>query len=145
MTNQLQPGQELQANQQLNANNGRAFLIMQGDGNFVLYEVHKGQNIPVWASGTNGSGAVKAIMRNDGCLVVCKANGQEVWSSGTAGNDGAYLILQDDGNAVIYTNQGNAHWDSGTWRHFRKLGFDPAVHGFSFPNKFVNTMKHTKF
>ncbi|MBM7651292.1 hypothetical protein JOC76_000741 [Neobacillus cucumis] len=34
---------------------------MQGDGR---------------ASGTNGSGAVKAIMRNDGCLVVCKANGQ---------------------------------------------------------------------
>ncbi|MED4226467.1 hypothetical protein [Neobacillus cucumis] len=58
MTNLLQPGQEPQANQQLNANNGREFLIMQGDGNFVLYEVHKGQNIPVWASGTNAMAAV---------------------------------------------------------------------------------------
>ncbi|QIZ08330.1 hypothetical protein HFZ78_17705 [Priestia megaterium] len=141
MTNQLQPGQELLANQQITANNERAFLIMQGDGNFVLYEIHKGQHIPVWASGTNGSGAVKAIMRDNGSLVVCKENGQEVWSStGTEWNAGAYLILQDDGNAVIYTNQGKALWDSGTWRHFRKLGFDPAVHGFLFPNKFVNSI-----
>ena len=106
MANQLKPGQELLANQQITANNGRAFLIMQGDGNFVLYEVHKGKHIPVWASGTDGSGAEKAVMRDNGNLVVYKANGQEVWQSGTAGNAGAYLILQDDGNAVIYTNQG---------------------------------------
>ena len=61
MANQLKPGQEFLANQQITANNGRAFLIMQGDGNFVLYEVHKGKHIPVWASGTDGSGAEKAI------------------------------------------------------------------------------------
>ncbi|MCM3569915.1 MIR domain-containing protein [Neobacillus mesonae] len=141
MTNQLMPGQELPAGQQITANNRRAFLIMQEDGNFVLYEVHKGKHIPVWASDTNGSGGVKAVMRDNGSLVVCKANGQAVWySAGTAGNPGASLVLQDDGNAVIYTNQGKALWDSGTWRHSRKLGFDPAVHGFLFPNRFVNTV-----
>ncbi|WP_338786163.1 MIR domain-containing protein [Metabacillus sp. FJAT-53654] len=140
MANQLQPGQQLLANQQLTANNGRAFLIMQEDGNFVLYEVHKGKNIPVWASNTNGSGAVKAVMQGDGNLVVYKPNGQAVWASGTDGNSGAYLSLQDDGNAVIYSNQGNALWDTGTWRHSRKLGFDPAVHGFLFRNKFVNNI-----
>ncbi|WP_066311184.1 MIR domain-containing protein [Bacillus sp. FJAT-29814] len=140
MANQLQPGLELLANQKITANNGRAFLIMQGDGNFVLYEVHRGKNISVWASGTNGRGGVKAIMRDNGSLVICNANGQTVWDSGTAGNPGAYLILQDDGNAVIYTKQGKALWDSGTWRHSRKLGFDPAVHGFLFSNSFVNAV-----
>ncbi|WP_121609810.1 MIR domain-containing protein [Mesobacillus foraminis] len=141
MTNKLLPGQELLENQQLTAANGRAFLIMQGDGNFVLYEVHKGKHIPVWASGTNGSGGVKAVMQHNGTLVVCKANGEAVWHSpGTEGNSGSYLIMQDDGNAVIYTNQGKALWDSGTWRHSRRLDFNPAVHGFLFPNKFVNAV-----
>ncbi len=140
MTNQLLPGQELLANQRITANEGRAFLIMQGDGNFVLYEVHQGKHIPAWASGTNGKGGVKAVMQDNGKLSIYKANGEVIWSAGAEGNEGAYLILQDDGNAVVYNNRRVAIWASGTQRHYRKLDFDPAVHGFSFPNKFVNVI-----
>ncbi|MDP9352491.1 MAG: hypothetical protein M3P51_13270 [Chloroflexota bacterium] len=136
MANRLDPNQTLAPGQALWASNGRAFLIMQPDGNFVLYEVHKGKHIPVWASST--SGVTRAIMQGDGNLVVHTSNDQPVWDSGTWGNSGAYLIMQDDGNAVVYAQDGRALWASNTGRESRKVGFKPTVHGFRFPNSFVN-------
>ena len=44
----------------------------QKDGNFVLYRTSNNQAL--WASGTNGSGSVKAVMQYDGNLVVYDSN-----------------------------------------------------------------------
>ena len=44
----------------------------QKDGNFVLYRTSNNQAL--WASGTNGSGSVKAVMQDDGNLVVYDSN-----------------------------------------------------------------------
>ncbi|MGW4384378.1 hypothetical protein [Kitasatospora sp. NPDC004531] len=78
----LLPGQTLAS--------GDATLVMQGDGNLVLYLV------------TSGGTRVGVI-----------------WSSGTWGHPGAYAYMQPDGNLVVY-KQGSttdALWSTGTWGH----------------------------
>ncbi|HSZ38527.1 MAG TPA: carbohydrate-binding protein [Trebonia sp.] len=107
---QLTANQELTANQSLASCNGEYTLIMQGDGNLVLYQ----GSTALWASGTVGSGADEAIMQGDGNLVVYTGSGTPVWASDTAGDSGAYLDVQNDGNVVIYGASGSALWSTGT-------------------------------
>lgn len=87
-------------------------LIMQGDGNLVLYKA-VGQNpvpapgavmnvVPLWASNTTGQGAEYFAVQNDGNLVIYTANNKPVWSSGTQGDWLSALHLQTDGNLVLY-------------------------------------------
>ncbi|MCP4439180.1 MAG: hypothetical protein GY810_09580 [Aureispira sp.] len=76
-----------------NTDNGRvdakkAQVIMQADGHFVLYNE---ASTPTWASGTHASvdskfnqtdwKPVKAVLKDDGALVLISATGKEVWSS----------------------------------------------------------------
>jgi hypothetical protein len=84
--------------------NGHYKLVMQADGNLVLY--HDGDAI--WSTGSKGAGASLA-MQTDGNLVIY--NNGATWSSNTADFPGAELDLQDDGNLVIY-HAGHAIW---TW------------------------------
>jgi Carbohydrate binding module (family 6) len=100
----------LTANQSLASCNGEFTLIMQGDGNLVLYQ----GGTALWASGTAGSGADEAIMQGDGNFVLYTGSGTPVWASNTAGNAGAYLDLQGDGNVVIDSASGSALWSTGT-------------------------------
>ena len=100
----------LTANQSLASCNGDYSLIMQGDGNLVLYQ----GSTALWASNTAGSAADEAIMQGDGNLVLYTSSGTPVWASNTAGNDGAYLEVQNDGNVVIYSASGSALWSTGT-------------------------------
>src|SRR6202020_771621 len=100
----------LTGNQALASCNGDYTLIMQGDGNLVLYE----GSAALWASNTVGSGADKAIMQGDGNFVLYTSAGTPVWASDTAGNTGAYLTVQNDGNVVIYSASGAALWSTGT-------------------------------
>jgi hypothetical protein len=100
----------LAANQSVASCNGDFTLIMQGDGNLVLYQ----GGTALWASNTAGSGADEAIMQGDGNLVLSTSARTPVWSSGTAGNAGAYLDVQNDGNVVIYGASGAALWSTGT-------------------------------
>lgn len=108
----LFPGQSLQAD-----NNGHT-LIMQTDGNAVLYNTQSGQ--PTWASNTQGIIPRDLIMQTDGNLVVYDSDGQPKWASNTYNNPGAYLDVQDDGNLVIYRAgtipaPNNALWASNTF------------------------------
>ena len=90
--------------------NGLYTLIMQLDGNLVLYE---NKNRPVWATNTDGSGATVAIMQADGNLVLYDNASRPIWSSNTHGNANSVLVLQDDRNLVMY--QGNRPiWASNT-------------------------------
>jgi hypothetical protein len=107
---------ELTANVSLTANksvascNGDYTLIMQGDGNLVLYQ----GGTPLWASNTAGSVADEAIMQGDGNLVLYTSSGTPVWASNTAGNAGAYLDVQNDGDVVIDSASGSTLWSTGT-------------------------------
>ncbi len=89
---------------------GRFSLVMQTDGNFVLYERGKA----IWNTATNGKGGNLAAMQGDGNLVVYSTGGCPLWASNTSGNAGAYLAVQNDGNLVIYTAAGKAIWATGT-------------------------------
>ena len=93
--------------------NNRFRLIMQDDGNLVLYKIP--ENRPIWASNTNGQGGVRAVMQYDGNFVVYTANNVPRWASRTEGRGANYLVLQDDGNLVIYSIGYNlVHWASNT-------------------------------
>ena len=107
---ELTANQQLTANQSLASCNGGYTLIMQGDGNLVLYQ----GSTALWASNTAGSAADEAIMQGDGNLVLYTSSGTPVWASNTAGNTGAYLEVQNDGNVVIYSASGSTLWSTGT-------------------------------
>jgi hypothetical protein len=84
-------------------------LIMQTDGNLVVY---KGSTA-TGSSSTAGSGSGNYLaMQADGNLVIYTSAGQAVWATGTAGS-GNYLVMQDDGNLVIYNSSGTAVWATG--------------------------------
>jgi hypothetical protein len=100
----------LTANQSLASCNGDYSLIMQSDGNLVLYQ----GSTALWASNTVGSGADEAILQGDGNFVLYTSSGTPVWASNTAGNTGAYLNVQNDGNVVVYSASGAALWSTGT-------------------------------
>ncbi|MEY9855520.1 hypothetical protein ABH935_001124 [Catenulispora sp. GAS73] len=109
----------LTANQQLTVNqstlscDGRFTLILQGDGNLVLYQ----GSTPLWASNTVGKASARAIMQGDGNFVIYDGNGSPLWASNTAGNNGAYLTVQNDGNTVIFSSSGATLWSTGTAGH----------------------------
>ncbi|MDH6138123.1 MULTISPECIES: hypothetical protein [Kitasatospora] len=81
---QLLPGQSL--------TNGESALVMQGDGNLVMYLL-----------GPTGN------------------HGPAIWSSGTWGHSGAYAYMQPDGNLVVYlqgrTDSSAALWSTNSWGH----------------------------
>ena len=115
----LRAGEGLGIDQKLTSSNGKYTLIMQGDGNLVLYTE---SNTPVWATRTQGKGAVRASLQDDGNLVLYTKEVERrfrrdepvaVWASKTSGEH-VRLILQDDRNLVIYTADGRALWASGT-------------------------------
>ena len=116
------PGGALATNQQLVSSNGQYRAVMQGDGNFVIYD---GSNRPIWASNTNGKqpGPYVLKMQGDGNVVLganCNAvpNCAATWASNSnrRGSGPYYLIMQNDGNLVAYDSTGAAIWASNTNR-----------------------------
>ncbi len=100
MSSILAPNQSLSVNQAIYSPGMTFELILQSDGNLVLYR--RSNWHPLWATGTNGKDVMRAIMQTDGNLVLYQFNGSAVWASHTNGQPGSYLSLQDDGNLVIY-------------------------------------------
>ncbi|MFF0390472.1 hypothetical protein ACFYS8_17540 [Kitasatospora sp. NPDC004615] len=87
----LRSGEKLLSGQSMVS--GETELVMQYDGNLVLYLV-----------GDTGH------------------RGPVLWSSGTYGNQGAYAYMQPDGNFVVYRqgggpDSGGALWSTGSWGH----------------------------
>jgi hypothetical protein len=85
-------------------------LVLQGDGNLVLYRTP--DNFVFWASDTNGSGAVKAVMQYDGNLVLQRADGSAVRASATDGRPGASLRVS--GSSVLIDAYGTTVWQRTT-------------------------------
>ncbi|KAI8913492.1 hypothetical protein EDD86DRAFT_223489 [Gorgonomyces haynaldii] len=105
-------GQKLLIDQQIFSPNKQFRLLVQGDGNVVLYNAH-GQ--PLWATGTHGKpGPFEFFMQLDGNLVLYGA-GQPLWASNTfnKGQPPYHLQIQDDGNLVVYGGTGPL-WASNT-------------------------------
>ncbi|WP_245886445.1 S8 family serine peptidase [Umezawaea tangerina] len=99
-------GETLQANQTRTSANGGYVLVMQGDGNLVLYTSN---GVAQWATNSTTTGAVAASLRN-GNLVLTNAAGTVVWSSGTQETTADRLVVQNDGNLVLYGPNGKVFW-----------------------------------
>jgi len=107
--NALTPGQTMRPGQRLESPNKRFVLLMQQDGNLVLYQRGNGAQ---WATSTLGGLALGSFeLRANGNLVGLNAQGRKVWASGTGTRNGAscQAVVQDDGNFVLYCN-GRAVW-----------------------------------
>ena len=100
MSNTLTPNQYLSINGSMTSTNGQFQLILQQDGNLVLYRL--ANHHALWSSKTNGQDAMRAIMQADGNFVLYNFDGKPLWSSKTNGQNNAFLTMQDDGNVVIY-------------------------------------------
>lgn len=113
----LWPNQSLRTHEGLKSKNGRVVVVLQTDGNCVLY----GDGQPLWWTGVR-PGVNQAVMQGDGNFVLYKPDEGAVWASDTAGYPGAFLRLQDDANLVIYWKVGgSALWSSET-NGFRYYG-----------------------
>lgn len=115
----LNPGGRLSVNQQLRSDNGLYTLIMQGDGNLVLYEgVATPPWRPVWATNTwnlpPALRPIRADMQQDGNFVLYSNTGAQ-WASNTWNNPGSRLVMQDDRNLVIYDPNNRPIWATNTW------------------------------
>jgi hypothetical protein len=94
-------------------NIGSMNLVMQGDGNLVLYD----ENRAIWNTGTWGQncGANQcfAVFQSDGNLVVYNGS-TPLWNSGTWGNPAAQLMLSAESRQleIIGSNQSILWTDS---------------------------------
>jgi hypothetical protein len=93
---QVKGGTTLSANTTVASKNGRHRLVMQADGNLVLYR----DGAAAWATGTNGRSGVKAVMQTDGNFVAYQGT-TALWATGTNGRTGAVLELRDDGSLAV--------------------------------------------
>lgn len=96
-------------------------LIMQQDGNLVLY---KGARA-LWASNTRGQGNT-ATFEPNGVLRVKNASERQLWASPNGMPNrypmpGAGLVMQDDGNLVIYRISDDGSQATPLW-HTRTAG-----------------------
>lgn len=99
--------------QEMRTPSGNRRLILQPDGNLVLYDAN---NKAVWASNTVGKNAKFLAMQTDGNLVLYNTENRPIWNSGTANQGGIFLVLQDDGNFVLYTKNNIPTWATYTNR-----------------------------
>ncbi len=90
---------QLRAGQSERSLSGNIQLIMQGDGNLVLYSAAMK---PTWASNTSGHPGAWFAVQADGNLVVYSSSNKPLWASNSYGHSGAKLYLQPDGNLVLY-------------------------------------------
>ena len=113
----LLQGESLTTNQSMSSYDNRFHLVMQSDGNLVLYQGLPGQSMTaLWSTGTWGTSGNTGVMQTDGNFVLYDSTNGALWSSGTWNNPGSYLAVQNDGNLVVYKNS-TPLWASNTCCH----------------------------
>lgn len=106
----LSSGGLLYPGQRIETADRRFKLILQGDGNLVLYSPTKA----LWATGTDGRQVSFLAMQGDGNLVLYDKNFSPLWSSRTADRGSLRLIMQSDGNLVLYNRFNTPFWNTET-------------------------------
>jgi hypothetical protein len=111
LTGVLPPGGRLNLEDDVISNNGRYQLILQRDGNLVLYDRSAGSR-PLWSTQTQGQAVHECVMERDGNLVIYGLP-KQIWASQTQGHPNSFLCVQDDGNVVIVP-PGSSIWATNT-------------------------------
>ncbi len=121
--------------------------LLQPDGNFVVYDINKGNPInewaAVWASGTYlkryrlrsrnkdyevGLTKPTLVVQDDGNVVIYSRDGTPVWAIGTTGdirlgldNDGVlFAFRNNDPNDTVWSSIGGNNHRSGEWSSLAK-------------------------
>ncbi len=89
----------MRAGEFLDSCDGRFRLLMQTDGNLVLYF----GSTPLFSSNTFQPGSYVG-MQGDGNLVIYNMTNMGIWASNTPGHPGAVLFIFNDGNMQIRTD-----------------------------------------
>ena len=112
----------LRTGQYISTLNNEYFAVMQGDGNFVIYEgTPENRGNAKWASGSADTiGDYFAVVQGDGNFVVYKGtpeNNQGAhWNSGILGPIGSYIAeLRNDGKLVVYRGENIADDSNFIW------------------------------
>lgn len=105
----LTAGQELRSGESVTA--GEYRLVMQTDGNLVMYAA--GGRVR-WHSWSFGNPGARAVMQGDGNFVVYSSAGSPLWHSRTWNNPGSRTVVQPDGNLVVYRSDGFPMWHIGS-------------------------------
>lgn len=119
-SDRLTAGQRLARNQSLLSKNEKFELVLQTDGNLVLYNRDPAaRDKALWDPGSNHpcvNRGEHVVMQSDGNLVIYDSTNHPCAATGTQGHPGAWLIMQDDGNLVVYAGPGATHplWSSRT-------------------------------
>ncbi|WP_156364409.1 GH25 family lysozyme [Curtobacterium sp. Leaf261] len=104
------PGTKFIAGQYLHSPNGAKRVVLQSDGNFVLYSGDRA----IWSTGTSRTGSGARIdLQTDGNVVLYNASNTAIWSTGTSRSAANRLVVQNDGNMVLYRGA-VAIWSTGT-------------------------------
>jgi hypothetical protein len=101
--------QDLTVGQSLVSRSGQYQLLMQADGNLVVYGPGKRA---LWHIGVHDRGGNRLRLQADGNAVVYQFNWLVNWHAGTWGNANVRMVMQDDGNLVVYAANGRALWSS---------------------------------
>lgn len=98
--------------EQIISQDGRTKLLMQADGNLVIYY---GRN-PIWASNTNVGTNLpnKAVLQLDGNFVIYNSLGRAIWHSNTRSALKTRLVMQNDHNLVLYDANNRPIWATNT-------------------------------
>jgi hypothetical protein len=105
-------GEALYQGQYIHSPNGRYTLILQGDGNLVIYKDAIIASNVIWYTNTYGNPQISAaIMQTDGNFVLYDNNYTPYWNTYTYMYPGAFLALLDNGILFIFKN-GRPVWHS---------------------------------
>lgn len=110
----LRPGESMEHSQPLLSDNGQFALMLQADGNLVVFSRWPNSPTIIWTSATGDSTTpprVRAVMTSGGNFVL-RANQSIayqptdllVWETGTNGHPDAVLFVRDDGAVVVSEN-----------------------------------------
>lgn len=103
----LYPGQQLETPDRLYR------MVLQGDGNLVIYSKNTGA---LWSSKTAGKSVAYLAMQSDGNLVLYDPQSKPLWHTHTNGRHDSRLVMQSDGNLVVYDQQNRPIWHTGTYQ-----------------------------
>jgi hypothetical protein len=108
--NTLTRGQRLNAGQKLRSDTGGYELLMQVDGNLVLYQA----GVALWDTRTWGNPGAYAHMQTDGNLVVYRpepgGGATALWDTRTWGTTADRLVIRDDGDLTLSSSGGQVFW-----------------------------------
>ena len=103
-------GQAIATGTQIMSKNLKYRLIIQPDGNMVLYS----NSNPIWHTHTAGAAGPTLVMQSDGNLVLYAVGTKPAWNSHTVTGQHSMLQLQEDGNLVMYASGNIPRWSTNT-------------------------------